>query len=379
MQQAIIADTDFSAWVAGFRRVAMRRGISAATFDQAFDGVAYDPDVVAKDQNQSEQERSIWAYLDSAVSAQRVTDGLAALARHACDFDMIQSRYGVDKETLSAIWGMESAYGMRRGDVATIQALATLAFDGRRRVLFERQLIAALQIVQFGEIRPRDMVGSWAGAMGHTQFMPTSFLVHAVDGDGDGKRDIWSDSPIDALASTASYLARAGWRHGQRPAIEVRLPDGFDYGLTSKVITKLTAIWATLGVRAMDNATLPDCKNASVILPAGARGVALLTLDNFHAIWRYNRSDAYVIAVGHLADRLRGAGPFVADWPRDQPPLGRADMRELQQHLTAAGFDTQGADGLSGPNTQAAIRACQRANGLTADGYGSCDLLLRLR
>ena len=218
------SEAGFAAWVESFRPRALARGISEGVFDRAFKGAAYDPYVIEKDRNQGEFVKPIWEYLDKAVSDERVANGKKALRKYGRLLKQIEATYGVDKEIVTAVWGLESSYGANRGDLPLIQSLATLAYDGRRGGFFEDQLIAALKIIQAGNVAPRNMTGSWAGAMGHTQFIPTSYLAFAVDHDGDGKRDIWSDDPTDALASTAAYLARSGWKHSARWGIEVRLP-----------------------------------------------------------------------------------------------------------------------------------------------------------
>jgi membrane-bound lytic murein transglycosylase B len=369
----------FQRWIAGFRTRALAQGISAATFDRAFAGATYDPDVIARDRRQSEFTKQIWEYLDSAASDSRIENGRAALAEHRAVLDRIEARYGVEKEVVVAVWGLESAYGKHRGTTRIIPALATLAYDGRRGAFFEEQLIAALRILQAGDTTPAGMTGSWAGAMGHTQFIPTSYLAYAVDFTGDGRRDIWADDPADALASTAAYLARFGWNKGQPWAVEVALPRGFDYGQTGKRTRKPVSAWQALGVRTADGGRLPDHGTASILLPAGAKGVALMTFSNFATISRYNNADAYVIGVGHLSDRIAGKGPFRAAWPRDDRALAAAERKELQERLTRAGYDTGGADGKIGPMTLAAVKAYQRAQGLVPDGYATMDLLRRLR
>ncbi|MFA5539319.1 MAG: lytic murein transglycosylase [Gemmobacter sp.] len=369
----------FDRWVTGFRPRALAQGISPATFDRSFAQAGYIEDVIERDRSQAEFTRAIWEYLDSAVSDARIETGRAMLAEHRAVLDRIEARFGVEKEVVVAIWGMESNYGRFRGTTPIIPALATLAFDGRRGAFFEEQLIAALKIVEAGDVAPSGMTGSWAGAMGHTQFIPTSYLAYAVDFDGDGRRDIWSDDPTDALASAAAYLARFGWRKGQSWGIEVRLPPNFDYARAGKSTRMGAAEWQALGVRTAAGGTLPDHGPASVLLPAGGQGVAFMIFDNFRAISRYNNADSYVIGVGHLSDRLGGAGPFRASWPRSDRALAAEERRELQQRLTRAGFDTQGVDGRIGPNTVAAVRAYQRSVGLRPDGYASLDLLRRLR
>ncbi len=278
-----------------------------------------------------------------------------------------------------AVWGLESAYGSYRGSTPILQALATLAYDGRRGQFFEEQLIAALQIVQAGDVSPRDMTGSWAGAMGHTQFIPTSYLAYAVDFHGDGRRDIWSEDPTDALASTAAYLARFGWERGRPWGVEAQLPPDFDYGQASRSVKAMPSHWAELGVVGIDGRPVPDHGEASILLPAGAGGAAFMIFKNFEVIERYNTADAYVIGVGHLADRIRGDGPIKTPWPRGERVLGFSERQELQQRLTEAGFTTQGVDGRIGPNTIDAIRSYQRASGMVPDGYASEELLRRLR
>jgi membrane-bound lytic murein transglycosylase B len=373
------SEAGFQAWVAGFRPRALAQGISEDTFDRAFRGAAYDPYVVEKDRNQGEFVKPIWEYLDKAVSDERIANGRKALRKHGRLLKQIEATYGVEAEVVAAVWGLESSFGANRGNLPLVQSLATLAYDGRRGRFFEQQLIAALKIIQAGNVAPRNMTGSWAGAMGHTQFIPTSYLAFAVDFDGDGKRDIWSDDPTDALASTAAYLAKSGWRSGARWGTEVRLPADFDAGQTGDGVTKSAADWAALGVRDMNGNVVEGGGAASILLPAGARGAAFMIFPNFRAIERYNAADAYVIAVGHLSDRLRGGPPIQASWPRDDRALTLDERVELQERLTSAGYDTGGADGKVGPRTVAAVKAFQRSIGMIPDGYASLDILKRLR
>ena len=369
----------FQHWIESFRNRALAQGISPAVFDAAFREVRYDTDAIARDRNQSEFVKPIWEYLDSAASETRIANGRAALAEHAALLDAIEARYGVDKEVVVAIWGLESAYGSHRGSTNIIDALATLAYDGRRGKLFESQLIAALKILQSGDTDARHMTGSWAGAMGHTQFMPTSYLDYAVDFTGDGKRDIWSDDPADALASTAAYLARFGWKKGQPWGVEVALPQSFDARLADRRVMQMPSQWSAMGVRDMDGRGVPDYGRAAILLPAGARGAAFMIFDNFKVIERYNAADAYVIGVGHLSDRLKGGPQIRGAWPRGDRALLLAERKELQERLTRAGFDTQGVDGRIGPNTIDALRAYQKAVGMVPDGYASVEVLKRLR
>ena len=366
-------------WIAGFRPRALASGIAPEVFDRAFRPIGYSSYVVDKDRNQAEFSKTIWDYLDSAVSDERIANGQAALAANRALLEQIEATYGVDKAVVVAVWGLESAYGSKRGTLHVIEALATLAYDGRRGAFFEQQLIAALQIIQNGDVDVDHMTGSWAGAMGHTQFIPTSYQLFAVDLHGDGKRDIWSDDPTDALASTAAYLAKSGWVSGQPWGVEVTLPPGFNLGQTGKGNRKTPSDWAALGVRAASGLVVPDHGAAAILLPAGASGAAFMVFGNFTAISRYNNADAYVIGVGHLSDRIKGGPPIRAAWPRDANELTFVERTLLQERLTARGFDTLGADGTLGPNSVTAIKAFQVAVGMEADGYADRELLERLR
>ncbi|MEP2640188.1 lytic murein transglycosylase [Roseobacter sp.] len=375
----VASNAGLQRWIDGFERRARAQGIRASILQAAFRGVQYDADVIRRDRNQSEFTKTIWEYLDSAASDSRIANGKAALRKHRRTLDAIEARYGVEKEVVAAVWGLESAYGVHRGKNDIVQSLATLAYDGRRGKFFEEQLIAALKILQNGDTSPRNMTGSWAGAMGHTQFIPTSYLAYAVDFTGDGRRDIWADDPTDALASTAAYLKRFGWVKGQPWGVEVQLPRGFDYAQASRKITKTPAQWARLGVVGTNGRAVANHGNASILLPAGGQGAAFMIFKNFSVIERYNAADAYVIGVGHLSDRINGGPAIKSSWPRGDRALTFAERKEMQQRLTRAGFNTQGVDGRIGPNTIQAVRAYQRNQGLAPDGYASLSLLKRLR
>ncbi|WP_050930111.1 lytic murein transglycosylase [Aestuariivita boseongensis] len=374
-----VTNQRFQYWLRAFKERAVAQGISPDVLDRALQGLRYDADVIKRDRNQSEFTKTIWEYLDSAASDVRIANGKSALAGHRATLEAIEAKYGVDKEVVVAIWGLESAYGSFRGKSNVIRSLATLAFDARRSAFFEDQLIAALRILQSGDTTPANMTGSWAGAMGHTQFMPTSYLDYAVDFTGDGRRDIWSDDPSDALASTAAYLKRFGWTQGQPWGVEVQIPDGFNYTLAKRSITKAPSAWAQLGVVDMSGRAVPDHGLASVLLPAGGNGAAFLIFDNFAVIERYNSADAYVIGVGHLSDRIKGGPPIQSPWPREDRALTLKERKELQTRLTEKGFDTQGIDGKIGPLTIEAVRSFQLAEGLKPDGYASLNVLKRLR
>jgi lytic murein transglycosylase len=365
------------AWLAGFRDRALAAGIPAATFDAALRGVEFDARVVERDRNQNEFSKTIWDYLDTAVSEDRVALGLQALDRHRDLLARIEADYGVEAEVVAAVWGLESAYGSYRGDLPVLGSLATLAYDGRRGAFFEAELLAALRIVEGGHVER--FVGSWAGASGHTQFMPTSWEKFAVDFDGDGKRNLWGDDPGDALASTANYLRHWGWTKGQPWGVEVALPEGFDYDQTTERVVKPVADWQALGVRTIDGADLPDHGPGSILLPGGHRGAAFLIWPNFQVIETYNTADAYVVAIGSLSDRLAGRPAIQSGWPRDLRALTLAERRELQDLLGKEGFDPGGVDGRMGPKTVAAVKAFQKARGLVPDGYPSLEVLTLLR
>jgi len=361
-------------WQANFKTRAQAQGIPEKVFETAFAGVKFLPEVVEKDRRQDEFTRTIWDYLDRAVSDDRIAAGLRALNTHADVLAHIEARFGVDRYTLLAIWGLESAYGAVRGDISTISALATLAYEGRRAAFFEAELMALLQTLAEGKARPAQLVGSWAGAMGHTQFMPSSYRALAVDYSGGDAPNIWDDDPTDALASAAAYLQKSGWKLGLPWGVEVTLPPDFDYDIAGNRTQRPASAWAAMGVTRASGASVPDAWGA-IILPAGVRGPAFWISDNFAAIETYNRADSYVIAVGHLSDRLRGGRPFLHEWPRDLRVLTLDERRAMQQALKDRGFYGGEADGKIGPLSVAAIKALQRSMGRVPDGYASTEIL----
>lgn len=373
------AQSTFEAWRQGFRATALAQGIGPRQFDTAFQGVSPNARVIELDRYQPEFSKPIWDYLDTAVSQNRIREGRRNHRRLRRLLRRIEARYHVDSEIVTAIWGLESNYGQNRGDIYTIEALATLAYDGRRARYGSRQLIAALKILQAGHINRENMRGSWAGAMGHTQFIPTSFLALAVDYDGDGKRNIWADDPADALASTANYLQQNGWVQGQPWGVEVVLPQGFDYAKADINNRQSAGYWQALGVRRANGATLPNYSEASLLLPAGAGNPVFAVYKNFRVIQRYNQSVSYAMSVGHLADRISGADGFITPWARNANALTREEIVQLQTLLTAQGFSTGGTDGVAGAKTRSAIIAYQRSRSIEADGFPSAALLAHLR
>lgn len=369
----------FTAWIAAFRDEARGAGIREATLRAAFDGVQYLPRVIELDRAQPEFVRPVWDYLDLVASPQRITRGREKLQAVQTQAEQAAARFGVPAPVLVAIWGVETLYGERLGTTPTIDALATLAFDGRREAWARGELIAALRILQRGDIERAQMVGSWAGAIGHTQFIPSSFLAYAVDADGDGRRDLWS-SVADALASSAHLLARAGWRSGEPWGIEVQLPKDFDAGRADPQRRQSSARWAAEGVRGTDgSSTLPALADAALLQPAGARGPAFLVGTNFRALLRYNNAVSYALAVGLLAQGIDGGAGVQAAWPRELQPLSRTQMLALQRALVAKGFDIGTPDGIAGPATREALRRWQRRQGQLADGYPTLELLQQLQ
>lgn len=365
----------FSQCVASKWPAAQRIGVTRANFDSATRGLTPDSTTTRLVNRQAEFVKPIWEYLDSAVSASRVSTGREMLRKYGTVLNEIARRYEVDPEVVVAIWGMETSYGSYMGDHNAVQAAATLACNSNRRQKFwSDQFVAAIKIAQDGHVPLSEMRSSWGAAMGHTQFIPTSWQAYAADYDGDGKRDIWRSIP-DALASTANYLKKHGWNYQQTWGYEVKVPQGFDHTLADEKTRSLSE-WSRLGVTRVNGRSWPRPSDQAYLkYMAGATGPAFLILPNFKVIKRYNNADAYALAVGHLADRIIGGGDFVTAWPRDQRPLSRAEVREMQSLLTRRGFSTGGVDGQVGPMTRSAIRRFQSANGLVADGFASTAVL----
>ena len=377
--EALSRNAAFEQFVADLWPEARREGISAELYRVAFAGLTPDPRIFARQTSQAEFATPIWDYISKRVSDERIARGKTMQQTHAPALQAVERRYGVDKHIVAAIWGMETNYGSYTGEMSVVRSLATMAFSGERKSYGRKQLLGALDILQSGDISLDQFKGSWAGAMGHTQFIPLTYNAYAVDMTGDGKRDIWNSVP-DALGSTAHYLKKRGWKKHMPWGWEVRLPRRFNYRMAGKDGTRSIAAWTKLGVQPAKrgNFGIADAR-ARLLLPVGRHGPAFLVTRNFDAILAYNRSNSYALAVAHLADRLAGEGPFVASWPTDLQLLSRSDNKELQRLLSARGFDTGGTSGTIGPRTRSAISTYQHRTGLTPDGYADARLLERLR
>ena len=380
--QAALAQTSFNAWLETFRAEAKAAGVSDQVLDETLAGLSPNERVFELNSNQPEFSRALWDYLDGAVSDTRIKNGLENIKEHGELLAQIEAAYGVDAETIVAIWGLESSFGAILGDFDVIQSLATLGFEGRRTAFGRSQFIGAMIFIQNGFASRDDLKGSWAGAMGHTQFIPTTYLAYAVDHNGDGRRDIWRDLG-DVFASTANYLSVSGYRANEPWGVEVRLPQDFDYTLADASIRKAVVEWAALDITTVRAggllAGLDPNARARLIVPAGANGPAFLTFNNFDAILKYNRSTAYALAVALLGENVAGRnGAVVTAWPRDDRSLSLTERKSLQQSLINKGYNPGPVDGIIGAGTRKALRAWQRDNGLPADGYASAAILERL-
>ncbi len=360
------------------RGQAAAEGISAAAFDRAFSGVQPDMSVLELMDNQPEFKTPIWDYMAALVDEERVTDGRAAMRQHAQALAAAESRYGVDRHVIAGVWGVESNFGKDIGGRPLVQSLATIACHGsRRRDYFRGELFATLKIIDAGDIDPRRLNGSWAGAFGHTQFMPSTFQRLAVDLDGDGRRDV-VDSVPDAVGSTANFLRKAGWNAGLPWGFEVRIPPGYG-GPSGRKAKRPVSSWASLGVARIDGRPLTGDYPAGLLLPAGPNGPAFLVTRNFDALYSYNAAESYGLAIAVLSDRLRGAPGIRAAWPTDDPPLSRAERREMQRLLAARGYDVGEPDGRVGQKTRDAIKDIERRLGMAPTGRPGGKVLEALK
>jgi membrane-bound lytic murein transglycosylase B len=379
-RQAILAAAaNFSNCVAGLGPDAARRGIAQDVFDRHTADLTPDLRIMDLLDAQPEFTKTFWEYLDLLVSPERIQRGRELLAQHRAIFDRVEREYGVDRHILAAIWGIETKYGTMGGDRPVLRSTATLACIGRRQAFFREEFLSALEILNRGDMRPEDLRGSWAGAFGPTQFMPTTFKRYAVDLDGDGRRDVVG-SVADVIASTANNLKKDGWTTGQTWGYEVVVPQGFNFLLADRSQQQTVAQWEKLGLQRPGGQAFPRPNDrAYLLIPAGARGPGFLMLNNFRVIMKYNPAEAYALAIGHLADRLRGGEAFAQEWPRDERALTRTERLELQQHLARRGFDVGEPDGILGTRTRVAIRDFQARSGLVPDGFASSQVLNRLR
>ncbi|MBL4615555.1 MAG: lytic murein transglycosylase [Magnetovibrio sp.] len=373
-------EQSFNAWLGDLRADARSKGISAATLEAALTGLEPIPRVIELDRRQPEFTWTFRKYQEKLVNDQRIKTAKKKLAANAKLLNEIGKKYGIHPRFLVAFWGLETDFGrLAEGYFPTIAALATLAHDGRRSKFFRAQLLAALKIIDQGHISVERMKGSWAGAMGHFQFIPTTFDAYATDYDGDGKIDIWGNQ-ADAYASAANFLTKSGWKDDEIWGREVVLPDGFDFNLAHMKVKKTLAQWQAMGVRKVGGVKLPRVDmQASIVAPAGAQGPAFLIYGNFRTIMVWNRSIFYALAVGQLADRMVGRAKFTTLGPKGGRGLSHAEGKDLQQRLTDMGFDTGGVDGIVGAKSREAIRKFQRAAGLVPDGHPSMDMFERIR
>lgn len=376
---ALADEAAFAACLSGLRAEAAAKGVSRTTFDAHAAGLAPDMAVLGFLDAQPEFITPIWDYMAGLVDEERVADGRAMLAEWRAVLARVEAEYAVDAATVVAVWGVESNYGRNFGSRPLLTSLSTLSCFGRRQAFFRGEFFTTLKIIQDGHVAPERLTGSWAGAFGHTQFMPSTFMRLAVDFDGDGRRDL-VDSVPDALASTANFLKRAGWRSDQPWGFEVSLPRGFDTAGAGRRNKQPMSDWAARGVRRVDGSPLPaGATPVGLLLPAGQPGPAFLVTRNFDALYSYNAAESYGLAIAHLSDRLRGAGSFVTAWPTDDPGLSRAERRELQQLLIERGHDIGAADGMIGARTREALKLEQLRLGLTADGRAGQRALVALR
>jgi len=369
----------FATCLAQLRGPALKAGVSGATFDTHTAGLTPDMAVIDLLDAQPEFKTPIWDYMAGLVDDERVADGKAGMARWQSDLDRAASRYGVDPATIAAVWGVESNFGRTLGGRPLLTSLSTLSCFGRRQAYFRGEFFSTLKIIQDEHIAPDRLVGSWAGAFGQTQFMPSTYLRLAVDFDGDGRRDL-VDSVPDALASTANFLKRAGWNPSLAWGYEVKLPAGLDTAGAGRKNKRPMSSWAKQGVTRVDGQALPAGDTpAGLLLPAGRNGPAFLVTRNFDALYSYNAAESYALAIAHLSDRLRGGGPLVQAWPTDDPGLSRAERRELQRLLIAKGYDVGEPDGMIGARTRQALQAAQRELGLPPDGRAGQKALKALK
>ena len=367
----------FRGFVEGLWPQAQSRGVSRETFDQAFAGVTPNPKLIALTKKQAEFVKPVWEYLNGALSARRIARGKEKQREWSDTLRRADNQFGVESPVVMGVWGMETDFGGFAGDSYVIRSLATLAYARYRGDFFKNELLIALQILQEGHVTPANMKGSWAGAMGQTQFMPSSFKAYAVDFNNDGKKDIWTNVP-DALGSTANYLKQHGWIAGETWGYEVILPATFDLSAHDPANFETFAIFAAAGVTRADGQAMPRSGEAALLLPAGRRGPVFLVTPNFKVIKTYNNSTSYALAVALLGDAIAGEPPLRASWPTGDKPLNRAQSKDMQTRLHAMGYDVGELDGKLGEKASLALRQFQRKAGLDPDGYPTLKVLERM-
>ena len=373
------AQSDFDAWLLALRAEALTKGISKGTLDKALGGVQPNARIIELDRTQPEFTQTFWRYMEPRITDERIAAGQVALKNNAKILAKVEQVYGVAPESLMAFWGLETNYGSYMGEYGVFEALATLAWDDRRADFFRTELFDALEIVEEGHIWPEAMVGSWAGAMGHFQFMPSTFLAYAVDFDGDGRKDIWIGT-TDAFASAANFLVKSGWKPVIPWGYEVVMPKNFPWEQSGADNKQPVAHWQQLGVRLPGGGNLLHAQEkGAILLPAGWQGPAFVVLNNFYTTLRWNNSHLYAISVGHLADRIAGKGPFKAKPPADEERLSREEIEAMQNYLTQLGYDTGKPDGKVGPMTRKALKAWQMANGFPADAYPTRAAIAKMK
>lgn len=374
-----IQGADFQACLGNIRAMALREGVPASVADQALNGLVPDQRVLDLDSRQPEFILTLGRYLGNAISAERIAKGRQMLAQHRTLLQAVERDYGVQPHYIVAFWGLESGYGAFVGDFSVVRSVATLACRTRRAQFFAGETVQALRILSAQHMQAAQMKGSWAGAMGNTQFMPSTFTAHGVDRDGDGRVDLWRSLP-DVFASSANFLSKSGWKRGQDSHIEVTLPQGFPYDRIDLNEERTARDWRQLGVTRANGQPLPDfADRAAIAIPAGHRGPAFLMLPNFKVVMIWNRSVLYAISVGVLARQIAGGPGLMREPPADDQPLSREAAIDLQSRLIRLSLYGDEADGLIGPKTRASIRAFQIRSGLIADGHPSPETLARLR
>lgn len=369
------SETGFKQWLGDFKQQALNKGISQPTLDKAFKNIKLNQKVLQSDKKQPEFTKTFFEYFDRAVSDSRIKKGLKNYAKHQELLDEVTKKYGVPGRYLVAFWGLETNYGSYTGNIPIIESLATLAYDPRRSEFFTKQLISALTILDKGHVSLKQMKGSWAGAMGQCQFMPTNYIQYAVDGDGDGKINLWDSLP-DVFHSAGNFLQQLGWQKEENWGREVKLPKGFDYVLADNKTNRSLTDWKKMGITLADGRMLPEEDMlAKLLLASDYRGPAFLVYENYKVIKRWNNADKYAIAVGHLADRIVKRPPLSKQRPKDDKGMSRAQIEEIQTLLNGFGYDTGTPDGIAGSKTRNALRDFQNKHKLPADGFASLNML----